>query len=203
MYFPQTGAHGVPGYYLQPQNEPLSYLQRARRVNILYDGHDARGSYLGVTNRFLPELPQDVTRRITGYTTRNGRRVNGVTEEELWKLNRKHGRTAFLVPIHAMRKEVRRLRNILMQPYSIAHLTFWGPGFANAHERLHELDDNLQQIIARANASSYHVGAFRNFKNELDADKLEAQALLHTLYRDVGRLGHELNSLLGKRRPGL
>ena len=77
--------HKMPGC---GQMEPLPYLQgereegraAARRVNIAYTGHDARGAYLGYTNRSLPYLPLEIRELITGYAgppVAPGQRVGG------------------------------------------------------------------------------------------------------------------------------
>lgn len=206
MYIPHANSHGR-----QPRNEPLSYFRiddvnkRARRVNIQYEGTTPEGQpYLGFMSRPLPTLPRDITRRITGYTNNDNERVSGVTEEDLWKLNRKHGSTAFLVPIRAMRDEVRRLRNILNRPYPEQHLDMWGQQIRRARRKLNNLDSTLEHIIAVATASLYPRGAFKTFRTNLNVEKASAKQRLYHLYNEVGWLASTIapqEPLL--RGPGL
>lgn len=187
MYFPPVETHDS-----QPRHEPLSYFtsdnvnKRARRVGIQYQATTPEGQpYFGFMSRPLPTLPHDVTRRITGYITNNNRRVSGVTEEDLWKLNRKHGPTAWLVPIHAMRDEVRRLRSILDRPYPQEHLSRLRREFRIARRNLNDLESELESTIEWANASRYPAGGFRRFKDELDEGKRGARTRLQTCYENV------------------
>ena len=203
MYFPPADAH-----LRQPRNEPLAYLTRARRVNIPYEGHDGQ-PYLGFMSRFLPELPPEIRRRITGYYTRHTppQRVQGVTREDLWRFNRKHGRTAFLVPINAMRDEANRLWDILDRPYSQEHLDLWRQEFQTARNDLNNLLHRLDNITDEANASLYPAGQFHVFRAKLDEDKSDARERLDAIYNRVQLLASDWNYLSGtmsdRYLPGL
>lgn len=182
------------------QMEPLPYLQgereegraAARRVNIAYTGHDARGAYL---NRSLPYLPLEIRDLITGYAgppVAPGQRVGGVSQQELWHFDRRHGRTAFLAPVHAMLREIRRLRNILMQPYTRRYLNIWREQFRALHERLHLLEDRLRNLIRAATTGFHPPMAWAHYRNTLQRQRdVGHEVELHSLYNHVERLGSQ------------